>query len=77
MQVPNVDRKEYQLTDVTAEGFCALMDDEGTVREDLKLPEGELGQKIKEEFEDGKDINVAVLSAMGTDQIMDYKIEKN
>lgn len=77
MQVPNVDRVEYQVTDVTSEGFVALMDDEGNIREDLKLPEGELGEKIKEDFEEGKDLTVAVLSAMGTDQIMDVKVDKN
>jgi len=76
IDVPNVDRVEYQLTDIR-DGYVSLMDGEGKLREDLKVPEGELGEKIKELFEDGEDINIVVLSAMGHDQIMEYKIEKN
>eukprot|EP01091_Cochliopodium_minus_P004134 TRINITY_DN1404_c0_g1_i1.p2 TRINITY_DN1404_c0_g1~~TRINITY_DN1404_c0_g1_i1.p2 ORF type:complete len:150 (-),score=49.72 TRINITY_DN1404_c0_g1_i1:88-537(-) len=74
MQVPNVDRYEYQLTDITKEGYVAIMDEEGNVREDLKLPEGELGDDIRNKFDDGADLDVIVLSAMGHDQIMDYKV---
>lgn len=77
MQVPYVTRSEYQLIDITQEGFCCLMDDTGSIREDLRLPDGDLGQQIIESSDDGKDINVAVLSAMGIEQIVDMKIEKN
>ena len=76
MQVPNVERYEYQVTDVTKDGYVALMDEEGNVREDLKLPEGDLGKEIKEKFDDGDDLDVVVLSAMGNDQIMEYKLSK-
>ena len=74
MQVPNVDRYEYQLTDINKEGYVAIMDEEGNVREDLRLPEGELGETIKEKFEEGSELDVVVLSAMGHDQIMDFKV---
>ena len=48
MDVPNVVRKDYQLLDVDDGGFLSLMDnDTGDTREDIALPEGELGDEIK------------------------------
>jgi translation initiation factor 5A len=35
------------------------MSDDGIVREDLKLPEGELGEKIQKEFDEGKELLVS------------------
>lgn len=35
------------------------MSDNGDVRDDLKVPEGELGQKIRSEYENGNDILVS------------------
>ena len=49
-----------QLINVQEDGFLSLMAESGDVREDLKLPEGELGQKIKEEFDTGKELLVGV-----------------
>ena len=41
-------RKDYQLLDVDDGGFLSLMDnDTGDTREDIALPEGELGDEIK------------------------------
>lgn len=48
-----------QLIDISDDGFVTLMNDKGETRDDLRIPEGELGQKIKDEF--GKeDITVIV-----------------
>jgi len=41
MMVPNVTRKEYSLMDISDDGFVTIMDDNGTTREDIKLPDGE------------------------------------
>jgi translation initiation factor 5A len=73
--VPNIKRKEYNLVDISAEGFCTLMDEDGGIREDIKLPEfpDNFGREIKTEFETGKDLTVIVLSAMGHDQIVEKK----
>jgi len=74
MEVPNVTRKEYQLLDISEDGFLSLMDDAGTPKEDVKLPEGETGDKIKKLFVDeNKDTNVIVLTAMGEELAMDAK----
>lgn len=39
MQVPNVIRKEFEVVDMTDDGFFSLMNDEGEMRDDLKITE--------------------------------------
>lgn len=70
--VPNVVRKEYTLVDISPDEFTTLMDEDGTTREDIKLPEwpDNYGREIKLKFEEGKQLIVIVWSAMGHDQIM-------
>ncbi|CAH1251910.1 EIF5A [Branchiostoma lanceolatum] len=59
LDVPNVVRTEYSLCDITSDGGVSLMDDKGDTRDDLKLPEGKLGEEIKVKFEgDGPDLMV-------------------
>ena len=48
-----------QLLDVSDDGFLSLMDDTGNTRDDLKLPDGEIGAEIKAAIADGKDILVS------------------
>ena len=47
-----------QLLDVSDDGYLSLMDDGGNTRDDLKNPDGELGDEIKGAIGDGKDILV-------------------
>ncbi|MCJ1370477.1 Eukaryotic translation initiation factor 5A [Loxospora ochrophaea] len=81
MDVPNVTRREYQLIDITTERndktqkddkFLVLMKDDGDTKEDIKLPEGDVGKKIEELFAE-KETSVIVLSAMGEEIAMDAK----
>jgi translation initiation factor 5A len=39
MQVPNVSRIEYEVLDLSEDGFFSLMTDDGTTRDDLKITE--------------------------------------
>jgi translation initiation factor 5A len=39
MQVPNVIRKEFEVVDITDDGFFSLMNEEGDMRDDLKITE--------------------------------------
>ena len=48
----------FQLIDVSDDGYLSLMDDGGNTRDDLKIPEGDLGEEIKKANEDSKDILV-------------------
>jgi translation initiation factor 5A len=42
--------------DVTDDGFLSLMSDDGSTKDDVKVPEGEVGDKINKMFtEEGKD----------------------
>lgn len=42
--------------DITDDGFLSLMSDDGSTKDDVKMPEGEVGDKITKLFrEDEKD----------------------
>ena len=71
--VPNIEIVDYNLIDIADDGFCTLMTESGATREDLKLPEGEVGDKIRAAFDDGKDILVNTMKAMNIEQIMGMK----
>jgi translation initiation factor 5A len=74
MEVPNVSRKEFSLLDIDEEdGFLSLMTPAGETKEDVKMPEGELGQKMKADFDEGKDLLVTIMSAMGEEMAVSYK----
>lgn len=74
MDVPNVTRREFQLLDVSDDGYLSLMSDDGATKDDVKVPEGDVGDKIMKLFKDeGKDLNVVVLTAMGEECAMDAK----
>ncbi|KAI9140483.1 eukaryotic translation initiation factor 5A [Paraphysoderma sedebokerense] len=72
MDVPNVKRADYQLIDID-DGYLSLMTSDGEPKEDVKLPEGELGEKIQADFDEGKDLIISVISAMGEEAAISYK----
>ncbi|CAI9756172.1 unnamed protein product [Fraxinus pennsylvanica] len=78
--VPQVNRTDYQLIDISEDGFESLLTENGNTKDDLKLPTHEslLSQLsiislIKAGFEEGKDLVVSVMSAMGAEQICALK----
>lgn len=60
MDVPHVKREDYQLTDISTDGYLTLMSDNAELREDLKVPDGELGQQLKTEYDNGKELLVCI-----------------
>ncbi|XP_053556485.1 eukaryotic translation initiation factor 5A-2 [Bombina bombina] len=50
MDVPNIKRNDYQLIGIN-DKYLSLLNDNGDVRNDLKLPEGDLGKEIESKFE--------------------------
>ncbi|CAH1239909.1 EIF5A [Branchiostoma lanceolatum] len=56
MDVPNVDRKDYQLNNID-DSYMSLMDESGDQREDLKVPNNDLGKDIMSRFEKGETFN--------------------
>merc|ERR1712037_921008 len=61
MMVPNVNRTEYTLLDISDDGFLSLLLPDGPTKED--------GDKIRNLFDDGKEVIIAVLSAMGIEEV--------
>jgi hypothetical protein len=55
------------------DGFLNLMTSDGTAKDDVKVPEGDLGKQITTEFEEGKDLLVTIVSAMGEEQVTSPK----
>ena len=49
------------------------MTQDGTPKDDVRFPECELGQQIQSDFEEGKDLLVTIVSAMGEEQAISYK----
>ncbi|KAL2664607.1 hypothetical protein AAZV13_02G170700 [Glycine max] len=73
-KVPHVNRTDYQLIDISEDGFVSLLTDNGNTKDDLKLPTDEaLLAQIKDGFSEGKDLVVSVMSAMGEEQICSLK----
>jgi len=72
MDVPHVKREDYQLTDID-EDFLVLMNDSGDLREDLKIPEGELGVQLKSEYDNGKELLSTVLKSCGEECVIAIK----
>ncbi|CBX99091.1 translation initiation factor eIF5A [Plenodomus lingam] len=74
MNVPNVTRREYQVLDVTDDGFISLMNDDGDTKDDVKVPDGEVGAKLNKLFkEEEKDTNAIILTAMGEEACIEVK----
>ena len=62
MEVPNVKRKDYQLIGLD-DDFLSLMDDSGETRDDLKCPDGDIGEEIRSAVNEEKDIMVSFAQA--------------
>jgi len=73
MDVPFVKREDYQLMDISDDGYLTLMSDGGDLREDLKTPDGDLGSQLKGEFDNGREILCTVLKACGEECVIAIK----
>lgn len=49
-----------QLTDISDDGYLCLMADNGELREDLKIPDGDLGTQLRADYESGKELLVSI-----------------
>ena len=77
-EAPNIKREEWTVMSVDDEGYIALVDKQGNMRQDLKLPnetedDAEVAKRITDGLESGKTILVTVLSAMKIEKIEDAK----
>jgi len=72
MEVPNVTRKDYQLLGID-DDFLSLMDDGGETRDDLKCPDGDIGDEIRAAVSSDREILCTVLSAVGEECVIATK----
>ncbi|KAF7654074.1 hypothetical protein LDENG_00074870 [Lucifuga dentata] len=72
MDVPNVSRTDFTVVDIS-DGYLSLMDDNGDIREDLKLPEGEVGEEIVKKIHNGESFMVTVLKALEEERVVAIK----
>lgn len=75
MDSPVVTRTDYQLVDIDNDDFITLMDDKSETRSDLRLDveNDEIHRKVKEDFEEGKDLVLTVLRALDTEKVINSK----
>ncbi|KIK90583.1 hypothetical protein PAXRUDRAFT_35259 [Paxillus rubicundulus Ve08.2h10] len=72
MDVPNVKRQEYGLANID-DGFLNLLDNDSNPKDDIKVPDSDLGKEISAAFDEGKDLLVTIVSAMGEEQAISWK----
>ncbi len=72
MDVPVVGRQELALLNIE-DNFMSLMMPSGDTKDDVKIPEGELGEQIQAAFDDGRDILVTVIKALGEEAAISFK----
>eukprot|EP01114_Cavostelium_apophysatum_P014046 TRINITY_DN3539_c0_g1_i1.p1 TRINITY_DN3539_c0_g1~~TRINITY_DN3539_c0_g1_i1.p1 ORF type:complete len:886 (+),score=216.32 TRINITY_DN3539_c0_g1_i1:162-2819(+) len=75
MEVPEIVRTEYTLLDISDDGFASLLDSAGNTKNDLKAPEGQIGDQIKADLVAGKDVTVYVVASLGQERIVLTKEE--
>ncbi|KAM9955477.1 hypothetical protein ACTFIW_000079 [Dictyostelium discoideum] len=76
IDVPNVSRKEYTVMDVQ-DGYLSLLDASGEVKEDLPLPEDDIGKEISQMLKENKEPLVSVISALGKEGVVSVKVSNN
>jgi len=81
MESPVVNRVEFTVADIQADDFVTLLNEKGDMKEDLALPNDEISADmvagLREKFEnpeDGKELKVVVLVAMGQEKIVEFKM---
>ena len=46
---------------------------DGDTKDDVKAPEGELGEQLQAAFDEGKDLMVTIITAMGEEAAISFK----
>ena len=75
-QVVVNDKVELLLLNIEGSALSVLTDS-GDTRGDLNLPNDELGEKIREKFDEGLQLNLTILRALGREQIVGWAEDKS
>lgn len=74
VEVPFVCKQEYLLLDIANDGCISLFHvDTGETKDDVKLPIGDVGEKLTKLFGERKEIRVVVQAAMGDEAVLEVK----
>jgi translation initiation factor 5A len=74
VEVPYVRKQEYLLLDIVGDGFLSLFNVEGgETKDDVKIPGGEVGEKLTKMFGEKKQVHVVVQAAMGEEAVIEAK----
>ena len=66
-------KTEYELIGID-DGFLSLMDESGSIRQDIKLPDNNTGEEIEKRFEADEELSVTLLSWGDIEEaIIDFK----
>jgi translation initiation factor 5A len=79
MEVPHIQRVEYILMDIT-DNYLSLMCDDGTTKDDVPVPQGDVGKEIRDKWSnkgDDDDIYVTVIRAMGEEAAVSVRSARN
>jgi translation initiation factor 5A len=73
---PVITKQDYQLIELDEDDFLTLLDENGSVREDLTLdPEdNDLTNRLKEDFKAGKEITVTIQKCLQKEKVISYKV---
>lgn len=55
------------------DGYLNLLTADGVPKDDIKVPESSLGAEIQKDFDEGKELLVTIVSAMGEEQAISHK----
>lgn len=77
MEVPNVKRKDYLLIDIDTNNYLTLLEDDGAIKDDLNLPCTDIGKDICDKHNSDQALVLTVLSAMGEEQVVSFKLDNN
>lgn len=75
VDAPFVTRQEYNLMSIN-DGFLQLLDENGATREDLRLPESDVGQAIDDAWRNEKSLIITCLRACGEEMVMEFKEDR-
>lgn len=79
VRVPKIIREDYQLTDINDEdesSYLILLSNKGIMREDIHLPNNDMGIMIRKKFENEEDLTISVQEFGEMIAAIAYKLSK-
>jgi translation initiation factor 5A len=73
MDVPNVKQTDYSLIDITDDGYLRLRASDGSEKDNLKVPEDDLGEQVRSAVDDGREAVVRVITALDQEGVVSVK----